>query len=94
MTQMKLCEKETDSQTQRIDLWLPRGSGQGEGWTRSLDLQMQTITFSMDKQVPTVEHRNYIQYPVINHNGKGFKQSVYMGVTESFCYTAEIGTTL
>ena len=75
-------------------LVVAKGDGQGEGWTRSLDLQMQTITFRMDRQGPTVEHRNYIQYPVINHNGKDFKKSVYMGITESFCYTAEIGTTL
>ena len=40
---------ETDSQTQRIDLWLPRGRG-GVGWTGSLGLMMQTITFKMDKQ--------------------------------------------
>ena len=26
----------TDSQTQRTDLWLPRGIGDGEGWIRSL----------------------------------------------------------
>ena len=50
---------------------------------------MQTITFRMDRQGPTVEHRNYIQYPVINHNGKDFKKSVYMGITESFGYTHE-----
>ena len=29
---------ETDSQTYRTDLWLPRGSGEGVGWTRSLGL--------------------------------------------------------
>ena len=27
---------ETDSQTQSIDLWLPRGRGEGVGWMRSL----------------------------------------------------------
>ena len=38
---------ETDSQTQRSDLWLPRGGGSGlgvSGW------QMQTITFKTNKQ--------------------------------------------
>ena len=29
---------ETDSQTQRTDLWLPRGRGVGEVWIRSLGL--------------------------------------------------------
>ena len=29
---------ETDSQTWRTDLWLPRGSGEGVGWTESVGL--------------------------------------------------------
>ena len=29
---------ETDSQTQRIDLWLPKGGEVGEGWIGSLGL--------------------------------------------------------
>ena len=37
----------------------------------------------------------YIQYPVINHNGKEYKKkNVYMCITESLCCTAEMGTTL
>ena len=31
-------ETETDSQTQRTDLWLPVGRGMEEGWTGSLGL--------------------------------------------------------
>ena len=34
---------------------------------------------------------NYIQYPVINHNGKEYEKE---RVTESLCRTAEINTTL
>ena len=33
-----ISETETDSQTQRTDLWLPRGTGEGVGWTGSLEL--------------------------------------------------------
>ena len=42
--------------------------------------QMQTIIQKMDKQQgPTVYTGNYIQYPVINHNGKEYeKECVYM----------------
>ena len=29
---------ETDSQTYRTDLWLPRGKGEGVGWTGNLGL--------------------------------------------------------
>ena len=38
---------------------------------------------------------NYIQYPVINHNGKEFKKkNVYMCITESLCCTSETNTKL
>ena len=49
---------ETDSWTWRIDLWLPKGKRGGSGMDGSLGLQMQTITFRMDKQWgPTAQHR-------------------------------------
>ena len=59
-------------------------SCQGEGgWVRDgmgvWGQQMQTITYRMDKQVPTVSTGNYIQYPEINHNGKEyFKMYIYV----------------
>ena len=34
-----------------------------------------------------------ISNPVINHNGKNMKD-IYMCMTESLCYTADINTTL
>ena len=38
---------------------------------------------------------SYIQYPVINHNGKEYeKEYIYIRITESLCYRAEINTTL
>ena len=40
---------ETDSQTWRTDLWLPRGRKEGVGWIWSLGL-MQTVTFRMERQ--------------------------------------------
>ena len=36
----------------------------------------------------------YIEYPVINHNGKEYKKNVFMCMTESICCPAETGTTL
>ena len=62
-------ETETNSQTQRTDLWLPR-MGERLG---ICDQPMQTIIYRMDRQQgPIVQHKNYIQYPVINHNGKEY----------------------
>ena len=42
---------------------------------------------------------NYIQYPVMNHNGKEYEKEcvyiyVYICITESLCCTAEINKTL
>ena len=57
-TNEHIYETETDSQTQRTDLWLPRGREGGEGWMGGWDQQMQTIMYRMDKQQgPTVQHR-------------------------------------
>ena len=36
---------------------------------------------------------NYIQYPVINQNGKNMKKNAYICITESLGCTAEINTT-
>ena len=38
--------------------------------------------------------RSYIQYPVVNHNREEYKKNMYICVTESLCYIAEINTTL
>ena len=46
-TNEPIYKTETDSQTQRTDLWLPRGKGEGRGVVGE---QMQTITFRMNKQ--------------------------------------------
>ena len=65
------------------------------------DQQMQAIIYRMDKQewinnkVLLYSTGNYIQHPVINHNGKGYKKkNVQMCITESLGCTAEMGTTL
>ena len=38
VTNEPIYKTETDSQTYRTDLQLPRGRGEGEGWTGSLEL--------------------------------------------------------
>lgn len=57
---------------------------------------MQTITYGMDKVLlkgPTEKHRNYVQYPEINHHGKEYEKD-YEGITESLSWAAAINTTL
>ena len=51
-------ETETDSQTQRTDLWLQEGGAVGEGCIGIWGQQMHTSIYRMEKQQgPTVEHR-------------------------------------
>ena len=50
--------------------------GMGGYKLRVSDQQIQTTMHKkIDEQGPTVQHREYIQYPVINHNGREY---VYM----------------
>ena len=74
----------------------------GSGWWKEgmgvWDQQRQTIIYRMDKkQDHTVQHRNYIQYSVTNHNGKKHEKEyiyTYICITESLCCTEEINKTL
>ena len=49
--------KQKQTQTQRTELWLPRGRGLGEGWSGRLGLADVTIIYRMDKQGSAVQHK-------------------------------------
>ena len=53
---------------------------------------MQTGIYRMDKQGPKLYNTgNYIQYPMITHNGKEYeKEYIYICLAESLFCTAEI----
>jgi len=58
---------------------------------------MQTIIYTMAKQVQLHGTGNSIQYPVINHNGKEYENEsvyTYVYIFESLCSTTEIDMTL
>ena len=68
-------ETETDSQTQRTDVRLPRGQELGvEEGGGVWDQQMKAVININNKFLP-YSTGNYIQYSVINHKGKEY---VYM----------------
>ena len=52
---------------------------------------MQTLIARTDKQQgPTTQHGNYVQYPVINHNGKEYeKEHIYNIYTDTYAYEFE-----
>ena len=76
------------------DLWLRkrRDYGGGKDWESEVSrwklLHIQQINHKF-----LLDTRYYIQYPVINLNGKKYFKR-YMCVAESLCCIAEINTTL
>ena len=54
---------------------------------------MQTIIHRVNKKVLLYSTGSYNHCPVINQKGKEYEK-VYVYITESFCYTVEINTTL
>ena len=83
MMQVNLSTKQKQTHRQRTHLWLPRG-GSGEG----VDWECGINRYRMDKplhigwinnKVLLYSTGSYIQYPVINHNGKEYEKE-YMYV--------------
>jgi len=87
----------TQTQTQRTDLWLPKGRERewdGLGvWdaNRCKLLNLEWISH----EVLLHSTGNNIQSLGLEHDGRLYeKKNVYKHMTGSLCYTAEIGTTL
>ena len=64
---------EADSQTQRIDLWLPRaGGGRGMDWESGVGRCKLLHLEWINNKALMCSTVNYIEYPVINHTGKEY----------------------
>ena len=92
-TNEPIYDTETDSQTERRDLWLPRGKGGGGGmdWDFGISRCKRSYIGWIIKALP-YSTGNYIQYPVINHNGKEYEKNVCICIAESLCCAAKINT--
>ena len=67
---------ETDSQTQKTNLWFPKGKGQGGGtnWKFGVRRYKLLSRKQINSKVLLYSTENCIQYLVINYNGKGKKK--------------------
>ena len=76
MTQMNFTMKQKETQTQRTDLWLPRGRREGGGkeWEFGVSRCKLLYLGWKNSKVLLQSTRNYIQYPVINHNGNKYEK--------------------
>ena len=71
------------------------GGGRGEDWEVGVSRCNLLYTGWTNNKVLLYNTENYIQYPMINHNGKiYFKKRIYVCITELLCCTAEINTIL
>ena len=69
-TKELIYRRETDSQTERTDLDLPRW-GKRKGWGETdWDSQIQTIIYRINNRVLLYSTGNYTQDLVTNHTGK------------------------
>ena len=81
---------ETDSQTQKTNLWLPKGKGwEGGGINQEYEINRYTPLYikQINNKYLLCSTGNYIQYAVITGNGKE-SEKIYMLIAESLCSTA------
>ena len=71
------------------------GGGRGMDWEFGIGRCKLLHVGWINNKVLLKSTGNYIQYPVINDNGKEYeKECMYISTTESCCCPAEINTTL
>ena len=66
----------TDSQTQKTNLRLPKGKGGEGGINQEFGISRYKLLYikQIKNKVLLYSTGNYIQYPVINHNGKEYEK--------------------
>ena len=70
-------------------------SGGGIEWKVGVSICKLLYIECINNKVLLYSTENYIQYPVINHNGKEYEtEYIYICITESLCCTVEMNTTL
>ena len=58
-------------------MWLPRWDGGGKDWAIGISRCKLLYIGWIDNKVLLYNTENYIQYPVINHNGKEY-ENIYI----------------
>ena len=73
---------ETNSRTRGTDLWLPKGWWVGGGMEQEVGVSRCKLfcTEGTNNKVILYSTGNYIQYPMINHNGKDY-ENTYVCIT-------------
>ena len=95
MTQMKQNRNRLMNIGKRLVVAKEEGSGRGMDWEFGI-IRYKLLSIGwINYKVLLYSTGNYIQYPVINHNGKEYeKECICICITESLCCIVEINTTL
>ena len=98
MTQMNLSVKRKQNRTEtdiENGLVVAKGEGVGGEMEREVGVSRCKLLYLgwINSKVLLHSTGNYIQYPMINRNGKEYLKYVYIYITESLCCTAVINTT-
>ena len=90
-TNEPIYKTETSSQTENRFVMNQVGGGKME-WEFEVSSCNLLYTEWINNKVLLYGTGNYIQYPVVNHNGKIYKKNAYICITESLCCAAETNT--
>ena len=77
---MNISTKRTHRYREQTEVWLPRGRGSGGGMDWEFGVSRCKLLYIewINNKVLLYSTGNYIQYPVINHNGKEYeKEYIY-----------------
>ena len=69
-----ICKREIDSQTQKTNLWLPKGKGSRRDKLAAVqDEEIHTTIHKRDKQQgPTIQHKELYSVSCKTYNGKKY----------------------
>ena len=75
-TNKVIYKTETDSQMQKTHLWLPMGKGGWGGLNQEFGISRYKLLYikQINNKVLMYNTGNYIQNPIINHNGKEYEK--------------------
>ena len=79
MTQMNLSTKQKETHRHREQPYCQGGGGRGEGMDWDLGISRCKVVYIgwINSKVLLYSTGNYIQYPVINQNGKDMQKNEY-----------------
>ena len=77
MMQMNLSMRQKRTHRQRTDVWLLRGVGGGTDWEFEISRCKLVYIEWINSNILLYSTGKYIQYPVINHNGKEYEKQMH-----------------